>query len=109
MSSLVSAAVMFHSTSPCLSLGDDEYFGDTTTSVGSININIFAPGNAGSDASSTSRVERPSLEELLEPKNEIDKLLNNIPSWKYYKIISQEYSRRSSDFNGEVNFLAPLL
>ena len=104
MSSLVSAALQFHSPSPCFSLGDDEYFGDTTTSVGSININIFSP---------PSSIKKPSIEvnldDLIEPKNELDKLLNNIPSWKYYKIISKEYSRRSSDFNGDVNFLAPLL
>ena len=108
-SSFVSAAaILLHSTST-LAIGDDEFFGDTSSSVGSINLNIFAPADDASVKQVRTHAAEKTVEELIEPKNELDRLLNNIPSWKYYKIISSEYSRRNSDFNGDVNFLAPLL
>ena len=47
--------------------------------------------------------------EKKEGKNEVDEILDLIPSWKYFKIISQEYSRRSADYTGDDNMLAPLL
>jgi hypothetical protein len=39
----------------------------------------------------------------------IEQVLNQIPSYKYYKIIGAEYSKRSAGFDGSVNPLMPLM
>lgn len=90
-----------------------EYFGDTSSSVGSIDFNIFRSQSSIDDSrpqimKKLREAEKLSMKEDGEI-NEVEKILNFIPSWKYYKIISNEYSKRSAGYNGEANLLAPLL
>ena len=97
---------------------NDEYFGDTTSSVGSISLNIFSsPAEREIDRRlALTKIplavdsKSPSGEAAGTPSpSDFDKVLKLIPSWKYYKIIANEYSRRSTDYTGEENLLAPLL
>lgn len=95
------------------SFAADEYFGDTSTSVGSINLNIFNSPEAQAKKRELAK-QRAAMAQSAEKSSEKDltefgQVLELIPSWKYYKIISQEYSKRSSGYSGEVNLLAPLL
>lgn len=113
---LVASALLFHGQP---SLGEDEYFGDTSTSVGTIDINIFS-------TPATREEKRLAMLEKLQKKtttkeqeqesispgsSEWDQFLNLVPSWKYYKIISEEYSKRGLGFDPDAspNVLAPLL
>jgi len=86
-----------------LAVSDDEYFGDTQSSVGSINFNPFASSTDIEE--SRSRVQLKLTEMKTFPRagedvTDLDSLLNLIPSWKYYKVIANEYSKRSSAYKG---------
>ena len=91
---------------------DDEYFGDTSTSVGSIDFNIFRSQSSIERQKQEVKEKLRQRNQQLNDKqemNEFDKLLDLVPSWKYYKLISDEYSKRSTQYSGEANLLAPLL
>lgn len=96
------------------SFADDEYFGDTSISVGSINTNIFASPLTVEQEKLRAQQRIIECEKLKNDQsdknlNEVEKLLNYIPSWKYYKIIGREYSKRSSGYSCEDNLMMPLM
>lgn len=111
-------------------LADDEYFGDRSVSYGSINVNIFSASPSAKERAEVLKVvqtEQQSNDEKTgttgttaiqqlqmsntntNDKNDIEKVLDLIPSWKYYKLIGKEYSRRNSGYQGGDDLLAPLL
>lgn len=56
---------------------------------------------------------RPTVISLPEERpsdNQIETVLNLIPSWKYFKIIAKEYSSRSTSYReGQENLMAPFM
>lgn len=91
---------------------DDENFGDTSSSVGSIDFNIFRSQRSVEESKLKVQEKLMTIQSqsgIQGSENDFDKVLSLIPSWKYYKIISNEYSKRSTGYTGEPNLLAPLL
>lgn len=87
-----------------------EDFGNTQSSAGSINLNPFA--SAQDIEASRAKVRQALVDQEKKaagPKSDLDLLLEQIPSWKYYKIIGQEYSKRSAGYDGKENLLMPLM
>ena len=90
----------------------DEEFGDTRSSVGSISLNPFVSKEDLAEAQQ--KAQRAAAELQVDSAsgtapNPIERVLNQIPSYKYYKIIGAEYSKRSAGFDGSVNPLMPLM
>jgi hypothetical protein len=95
----------------CASGAFDEEFGDTRSSVGSISLNPFVSKEklveAQRKAQRAAELEVKSASGTTQ--SPIEQVLNQIPSYKYYKIIGAEYSKRSAGFDGSVNPLMPLM
>ena len=96
----------------CASGAFDEEFGDTRSSVGSISLNPFVSKENFVEAQR--KAQRAAAELEVKPasgttQSPIEQVLNQIPSYKYYKIIGAEYSKRSAGFDGSVNPLMPLM
>lgn len=125
LSSVLVAASMTSMQPLSVSAYNDENFGDTTISAGSINLNPFASAadldlsrrtvqqrlkatsQSLSDPIPTSSQPPPSPTSPISP---IEETLRLIPSWKYYKLIATEYSKRSADFApGSENLFMPLM
>lgn len=88
-----------------------EDFGNTQSSAGSISLNPFA--SAEDIEASRAKVRKALQEKAMRPdgpKSDMDLLLEQIPSWKYYKIISEEYAKRGAGYDGKKeNLLMPLM
>lgn len=87
-----------------------EDFGNTQSSAGSVNLNPFA--SAQDIEASRAKVRQALVDKekrAVGPKSDLDLLLEQIPSWKYYKIIGEEYSKRSAGYDGKENLLMPLM
>jgi len=90
-----------------------EEFGDTSSSVGSVSLNPFASASdieaARARARLAAAVRATETTEATSSTSEMDEVLKLIPSVKYFKIIADEYSRRSADYDGSANMLMPLM
>lgn len=120
---IISHSILFNSfvLIPSPSIANDEYFGETSSSIGSIDFNIFK--SQKEILKDKEKLQSQLLQLKLSEKensniksenenmqNDLDSFLNLIPSWKYYKIIGAEYSKRSNSYSpGNENILAPLL
>ena len=90
----------------------NEDFGDVSTSRGSVSLNPFASQKDLAEARSRARIAAAAAAAKPAAKastSEIDEVLRLIPSVKYFKIIADQYSQRSADYDGSTNLLMPLM
>ena len=91
----------------------NEDFGDVSTSRGSVSMNPFASQKDLAEGRSRARIAAAAAEAKPATEaastSEIDEVLRLIPSVKYFKIIADQYSQRSADYDGSTNLLTPLL
>lgn len=91
----------------------NEDFGDVSTSRGSVSLNPFASQKDLEEARARVRTAAtanpPAQESSTSSTSEIDEVLRLIPSVKYFKIIADQYSQRSADYDGSTNLFMPLM